>query len=638
MVCGVVGTTPARPLLRARWLGKVRYRDGLALQRGLWSRGAGDWLLLLEHPHVYTLGVRAKEEHVLVEPASVGAELVRSDRGGDVTYHGPGQLVGYPVFDVPTEPASSPCHVHRIEQAVIDALAGLGLAGAGRLEGYPGVWVDPAGVRPRKICAIGVKVSRGRSMHGFALNVAPDMSYFGNIVPCGIADKPVTSLALEGIDVSMRQVVDAVVERFASLWEFEQVDREDVAWRVRDEDLAPFTRGEGAGEPVRGGGHAGSERVDAGREQRVGAGREQPVRMLDRRLREAGVEPSAGVAIGARKPEWLRVKARMGDEYRGLRRTMRELSLVTVCEEAGCPNIYECWADGTATFMINGDRCTRACGFCLVDTRKPLPPDPAEPERVAEAVARLGLSHAVVTTVARDDLPDGGASGFAATLLAIRRRSPGTAIELLISDCKGDPDSLEVIFNTAPDVLNHNIETVARLQRAVRPSASYARSLAVLARAKDSGLVTKSGLIVGMGETEDEVLSTLADLRGVGVDIVTVGQYLRPTSNHLPVARWWRLEEFERVKLAGEALGIPHVEASPLTRSSYHARQAAEGAVAGESAPHAGTAPAGAALAGTAPARTAPAGPLSPGPRPSPPAPVGPTPALPVLPGTPKSA
>jgi len=202
-------------------------------------------------------------------------------------------------------------------------------------------------------------------------------------------------------------------------------------------------------------------------------------------------------------------------------------------------------------------------------------------------------------------------------------------------------------------VLNHNIETVARLQRAVRPSASYARSLAVLARAKDSGLVTKSGLIVGMGETEDEVLSTLADLRGVGVDIVTVGQYLRPTSNHLPVARWWRPEEFERVKLAGEAMGIPHVEASPLTRSSYHARQAAEGAVAGGSAAHAGpapagtapvgtapvgTAPVGTAPVGTAPVGTAPVGPLSPGPRPSPPVPVGPTPALPVLPGTPKSA
>jgi lipoic acid synthetase len=231
--------------------------------------------------------------------------------------------------------------------------------------------------------------------------------------------------------------------------------------------------------------------------------------------------------------------------------------------------------------MINGDRCTRACGFCLVDTRKPLPADPEEPGRVGEAVRRLGLAHAVVTTVARDDLPDGGAGAFAATVRAIRDTSPGTAIELLISDCKGDPDSLDGIFASRPDVLNHNVETVPRLQRAVRPSASYARSLAVLARAKQAGLTTKSGLIVGMGEHIEEVESTLADLHGVGVDIVTIGQYLRPTSNHLPVSRWWTPAEFERIGRVGVNMGIPHVESSPLTRSSYHARQAAAVAVGG---------------------------------------------------------
>jgi lipoic acid synthetase len=376
------------------------------------------------------------------------------------------------------------------------------------------------------------------------------MSMFGHIVPCGIADKPVTSLAAEGIAVDMREVVDAVVARSAELWDYRSVDRQDVAWKVSESDLAPFTRGEGPG----------------------GA----PVRMLDRRLAEAGVEPGSGLAIRERKPEWLRAPARLGPEYRDLKQVVKELSLVTVCEEAGCPNIYECWADGTATFMINGDRCTRACGFCLVDTRKPLPLDPGEPERVAEAVTRLGLSHAVVTCVARDDLPDGGASGFVATVEAIRRRSPDTAVELLISDCKGDPAALDAVYASRPEVLNHNIETVARLQRAVRPSASYARSLAVLARARAAGLITKSGLVVGMGETFDEVASTLADLHGVGVSIVTVGQYLRPTSNHLAVARWWNPEEFDQVKRIGEEMGIGHVEASPLTRSSYHARQAAQ--------------------------------------------------------------
>jgi lipoic acid synthetase len=261
-----------------------------------------------------------------------------------------------------------------------------------------------------------------------------------------------------------------------------------------------------------------------------------------------------------------------------VRRTMRDLGLVTVCEEAGCPNLSECWADGTATFMINGERCTRACGFCLVDTRHPEAPDPAEPAKVAEAVDRMGLRFAVVTAVARDDLPDGGAAGFAATIRAVRARTPGVSVEVLIPDCRGDAAALDVIFAERPDVLDHNLETVARLQRAVRPSAGYARSLSVLARAKAAGLTTKSSLVVGFGETDDEVLEALADLRGVGVDIVTIGQYLRPTAAHLPVARWWTPDELTALKVAGEAIGIAHVESGPLVRSSYHARQAADAA------------------------------------------------------------
>ncbi|HEX2118358.1 MAG TPA: lipoyl synthase [Acidimicrobiales bacterium] len=281
----------------------------------------------------------------------------------------------------------------------------------------------------------------------------------------------------------------------------------------------------------------------------------------------------------SRKPAWLRPKVHHGPEVLRLRRTLRDLDLVTVCEEAGCPNLSECWADGTATFMINGDRCTRACGFCQVDTRRPLAEDPEEPERLAEAVAEMGLAHAVITAVARDDLADGGAGGFAAAIAAVRRRCPGTAVEVLIPDCKGDPDALAAIFDARPDVLNHNLETVARLQRSVRPSASYARSLSVLARAAAAGLVTKSGIILGMGETDDEVLAAMADLHNVGVSILTLGQYLRPSGDHLPVARWWTPEEFDRMAAAGRTLGFAHVEASPLTRSSYHARQAAAAAM-----------------------------------------------------------
>ncbi len=254
------------------------------------------------------------------------------------------------------------------------------------------------------------------------------------------------------------------------------------------------------------------------------------------RLRQAGVDPDRGVPMRERKPTWARAPVVLGRGYRSLGRTMRDLDLVTVCEEAGCPNIYECWSEGTATFMINGDRCTRACGFCLVDTSRPLPVDPGEPDRVAQAVSRMGLAHAVVTAVARDDVPDGGAGGFAATVLAIRKRCPGTSVELLIPDCKGDTESLDVIFTSRPEVLNHNLETVARLQRAVRPSAGYARSLAVLARAHKAGLVTKSGLILGMGEEVSEVRGALMDLKSVGVKIVTLGQYLRPSASHIPVS------------------------------------------------------------------------------------------------------
>ncbi len=517
--------------LRVRWLGKVHYQDALALQRGLFASD-GRHLLLLEHPHVYTLGVRADPVHVLVDPASVGAELIHADRGGDVTYHGPGQLVGYPIVDVPMGPDAIPSYVNAVEQLVIDALADVGLAGASRLPGYPGVWIED-----RKICAIGVRVSRGRSMHGFALNVNPDLSYFGHVVPCGIADKQVTSMAAEGVDVSMADVVDAVAARAAALWG-PDVDRQDAP-------SSTFVRGPST---------------------------------IDRQRTKVG---EVGVEISARKPEWLRTKAHMGPEYLELKKTMRSLDLVTVCEEAGCPNIFECWADGTATFMINGERCTRACGFCLVDTRRPdAPPDPLEPEHVAEAVARMDLAHAVITAVARDDLPDGGAAAFAEVVHAVRRRCPETAVELLIPDCKGSEAALDTIFEARPDVLNHNLETVLRLQRSVRPSASYARSLSVLARAKAAGLVTKSGIILGMGETEEEVVGAMHDLRHVGVDILTLGQYLRPSAAHLPVARWWTPDEFDALRIVGESIGFAHVEASPLTRSSYHARQAATSATA----------------------------------------------------------
>jgi lipoic acid synthetase len=550
-----LGTNP----LHVRWLGRVAYDEAYALQRQL-QQGNRNHLLLLEHPPVFTMGRSSDPSNILVDPDSVGAIVRDVDRGGDVTLHAPGQLVGYPVLTVPGRSglADTAKFVASIEDLLIAALADLGLPGAARYPGYTGVWLDPDTPRARKIAAIGVRIKRNRSLHGFALNVDIDHAWFDRLVPCGIADKAVTSLRAEGLDVTMRQVVDAISARANGRWDTDVLDRADVAWRHVPEDLSAFSRGEGPGETPRPQQPAGT-----------------PVRLLGR-LADAGVDQS--LEVTAPKPEWMRVKANMGPEYTRLKGIMRDLELVTVCEEAGCPNIFECWDDGTATFMINGERCTRACGFCLVDTRKPEPLDLDEPRRVAEAVEKMGLKYAVVTTVARDDLADDGASGFTNTVAAIRDRVPDCRVELLISDCKGHPDSLAEIFATRPEVLNHNIESVARLQRAVRPSAGYARSLSVLAQASAAGLTTKSSIIVGMGETFDEVVGTLADLAGIGVNIVTIGQYLRPTTNHLPIHRWWTPDEFAELKRIGEAMGIDHVESSPLTRSSYHARQAEEAA------------------------------------------------------------
>jgi lipoic acid synthetase len=538
--------------LRVRWLGRVPYREALAVQQALFTNGIEDHLLLLEHPHVFTHGPRADlAVNVLVDPASVGADLVSVKRGGDVTYHGPGQLVGYPIVDVSNSVGAAD-HVCAIQRVIVASLTEVGVADVGCLDEYPGVWVGVGGPSPRKICAIGVRLAHGRTMHGFALNIAPDMRYMREyIVPCGIPDKPVTSLAEEGIDVSLETVADIVARHAAAIWGGGQTERQDVAWKHRPDDLSAFSRGEGPGAVVR-------------------------------RLAQVGV--ADGLSISTRKPEWLRPKVVHGPEVISLKKTVRDLGLVTVCEEAGCPNLSDCWADGTATFMVLGERCTRACGFCLVDTQKPLAPADDEPSRVAEAVARMGLAHAVLTMVARDDLPDAGMAHVARCVAAIRDRCPGTRIETLISDAKGDADALALLFEARPDVLNHNIETVARLQRAVRPSAGYARSLSVLARAKDAGLTSKSGLIVGMGETPQEIAGCLADLAGIGVDIVTIGQYLRPTTHHLPVARWVEPHEFVEWKQLGQSLGIGHVEASPLTRSSYHARQAADAVSVGDTA------------------------------------------------------
>ena len=558
--------------LHVRWLGRVPYREALALQQAMFESGSVDHLLLLEHPHVFTHGPRADlAANMKVAPSAVGAELASVRRGGDVTYHGPGQLVGYPIVNVPNALGASD-HVRAIQALIVGTLTELGVDDVGCLPEYPGVWVGVSGPNPRKICAIGVRLARGRTMHGFALNVRTDMAYLRDyIVPCGIGDKPVTSLAEEGIDVDLAVVADIVARRAGDLWGKGGIERQDVAWKARPDDLSPFSRGEGPGGVVR---RAADHGMAPATGQRAAA-----------RLEQAGV--TDGLAIGTRKPEWLRPKVTIGAQVLALKKTVRDHGLVTVCEEAGCPNLSECWADGTATFMVLGERCTRACGFCLVDTQKPMPPAADEPQRVAAAIREMNLAHAVLTMVARDDLIDGGFAHVAMCVAAIRDVRPDTIIETLVSDAKGDETSLGLLLAPGPgrpDVFNHNVETVARLQRAVRPSAGYARSLAVLARAKAAGMTTKTGFMLGLGETAAEVAGLLHDLAAIGVDIVTIGQYLRPTTNHLPVARWAEPGEFTSWKALGESLGIGHVEASPLTRSSYHAKQAADAVQASSAA------------------------------------------------------
>ena len=283
-----------------------------------------------------------------------------------------------------------------------------------------------------------------------------------------------------------------------------------------------------------------------------------------------------------RKPSWLKVPAPGGPNYLALKHLMRDLKLHTVCEEAHCPNIGECWEHRAATFMILGDVCTRNCAYCAVAHGTPGPVDTDEPARLAAAVEQMALRHVVITSVDRDDLPNGGAEMFAAAITEIRRRRPGTSVEVLIPDFKGSEQALRIVVEAKPDILNHNLETIERLYRLARPGGRYSRALELLRRAKemDAGTLTKSGMICGLGEDWDELLVAMRDLRAQDVDILTIGQYLRPSSQHLPIARYYTPDEFAALRRHGLEMGYRHVEAGPLVRSSYHAWEQVERATA----------------------------------------------------------
>ncbi|HET9261367.1 MAG TPA: lipoyl synthase [Acidimicrobiia bacterium] len=538
-------------MLRTRWLGRLPYTEAWDLQRAfhegrVLGRSSDDYLLLLEHPPVFTIGRNGDSSNLLVGMAAAherGAEVHHVDRGGDITFHGPGQLVGYPILGL-DDPKQIVPYVRKIEEVLIRTVADFGVD-AWREEGLTGVWTARG-----KVAAIGVRVSRRVTMHGFALNLHPDMTYFGMMNPCGITDRSVTSLSdLVGRRISLEEAVEALEPHFVAVFGYE----------ASESQKAAFVRGQG--------------RDDFEVDRLLQAGTFSPEARSKEPVLIRGRLPGEPI-----RPNWMRVTARMDADYLELKKLMRGLELNTVCEEANCPNIYECWGMGTATLMILGDKCTRACSFCNVTTGKPTEFDIFEPFRAAEAIAAMNLKHAVITSVNRDDLDDGGAGIFAQTISESRRRSPGTEIEVLIPDFKGDRDALQTVMDARPEVLNHNTETVIRLQRDIRTSANYGRSLALLWRAKQmhrEGLI-KSGLIVGMGETKAEVLATLADMRTIGIDIVTIGQYLRPTPRHRPIHRYVHPDEFGEYKRFGEGAGIPHVESGPLVRSSYHAKEARE--------------------------------------------------------------
>jgi len=496
-------------MITALRLGRLAYRWAHLLQERLVAaRQAdrlGDVLLVVEHPPVITLGRGGGPEDLRVSPGrlvALGVGLEFAERGGRATYHGPGQLVFYPIFKL--RPGRLHEFLRALEEAAIRTLARYGIA-AHRDREHPGVWVGR-----EKIAAVGLAVSRDVTFHGLALNVAPDLGHFGLIVPCGLADRGVTSMArILGRAPGMLGVERTFCEELASV-----LGR---TWQV-----------------------------------------------------------------GFRDAPWLVAPAPAGAAVARLEGLLRAERLHTVCEEALCPNIGECWAGGTATFMLLGDTCTRHCRFCAVTTGRPGAPDPLEPHRVARAAARLGLRHVVVTSVARDDLPDGGAAQFAATIRAIRQRLPHATVEVLIPDFGGSTRALDLVVAARPDVLNHNVETVPRLYPIIQPRKDYRRALGVLAYAHRAGLKTKSGIILGMGETRGEVVGVLADLRRAGCDIVTLGQYLQPTDRHLEVVEYIHPVEFEWYQEVALALGFEEAAAGPLVRSSYRAGELLRTALGGE--------------------------------------------------------
>ena len=533
--------------LNIRWLGKLPYSEAYDLQLGLHRAvsqedSKDDYLLLLEHNNVITSGRSSKENNLLVSKGQLhelGIEYFETDRGGDITYHGDGQLIGYPIIRL-SDPKKVIPFVRNLENVIIDSLRKFKIDSFTK-EDDTGVWTAKG-----KIASVGIKVSKWTTYHGFSLNIFDSLDGYQLINPCGNQSEQITSIHQFNPDISFEEVASEISDNFVKIFGYANTDRQFSQFTPRQ---LKRTKEFNIDQMVKDG-------VFKINQNKI------PVTVR-------GVLPSE-----PKRPEWMKVKANLGSDYVSLKNLLSEKKLNTVCEEASCPNIYECWSMGTATFMIMGDVCTRACGFCDVKTGRPGELDLGEPLRVAESVQAMNLTHAVITSVNRDDLEDGGSMFFADTIRAVKDKNSHCDVEVLVPDFKGLRSAIQNIIDASPEVFNHNLETVPRLQREIRTAASYGRSLSLLEYVKKQGFMgkTKTGLIVGMGETKEEVISVLKDLSKIEVDIVTIGQYLRPTAKHRPIDRYATIEEFEDYKIIGESYGIPHVESGPLVRSSYHAK------------------------------------------------------------------
>lgn len=484
--------------------GTLSYREALIRQEILVHRrildSTPDRLVLVEHPPIITIGRSGDPGDILVSENTLrekNIQVLPVDRGGKVTFHGPGQLVGYPIIKLREKDLRK--YLAKLLEAVAGTLRECGLIPEQREES-PGLWVNG-----KKIASVGVAIQKWVTYHGLALNVNGDLAGFKLIVPCGDSNTAITSIQSElGTPVHLNHIKDLFVREFVRAFAY------DPSFPQND-----------------------------------------------------------GIAVG--HPPWLVRPAPSQVAINRMDAILEEMDLETVCHAAQCPNLAECFGHGAATFMILGSKCTRRCRFCAVSKGVPDPIDLDEPRRVAHAAHRLGLRHVVVTSVTRDDLIDGGAEQFRFTIEAVRTQCPNSTIEVLVPDFQGSVNSVQIVFQSHPDVFNHNLETVPRLYPLVKPGARYERSLSILEYASRSGLKVKSGLMLGLGESRWEVVVTLTDLRRIGCKMVTLGQYLRPSKQHLPVARFVEPTEFDELAEIARTLGFTGIASGPLVRSSYRA-------------------------------------------------------------------